>query len=155
MSDFSHTKNEVLSQQYDEQQNLRKGILFATIGASIGTILLINVNVQTIPIGYMAVVLGLFTGLGMRIGGKGVQEKYGIIAGIITLISCLLGHYLTMAYMLSTPLDISIIEIFTTPNMPGILLDTAMKTFNWLYGIFILIGIFTAYGIGFRYVKNK
>lgn len=68
------------------------GFLAAVLGACLWTLVSILTEYQ---IGYMAVGLGVLVGFAVQFFGAGIELRFRILAGVLALLSCVVGNLLT------------------------------------------------------------
>ena len=85
-------------------ENLALGAIAGIVGMVVGTAIWVGVTVTTnFQIGYMAVGVGLFVGLAMRLG-RGYSQSFSVIGAVLALLGCALGNLLTGCVFLSREL---------------------------------------------------
>lgn len=101
-----------LIKKLHSQQNFPLAIVAAVVSALVGATLWAVITVSTeYQIGFMAVGVGALVGFSVRILGKGVDQKYGILGAIFALVGCLLGNLFTQVGFAATELDVNFFEI--------------------------------------------
>ncbi|EDY83295.1 hypothetical protein VDG1235_2921 [Verrucomicrobiia bacterium DG1235] len=83
-------------------------VVSALVGATLWAVITVSTEYQ---IGFMAVGVGALVGFSVRILGKGVDQKYGILGAIFALVGCLLGNLFTQVGFAATELDVNFFEI--------------------------------------------
>lgn len=68
------------------------GLLAALVGAAIWAAVTVTTQYQ---IGFMAIGVGIFAGLGVRYLGGGSGSTYGVLGAVFALIGCALGNILS------------------------------------------------------------
>lgn len=79
------------------EQNLPMGVISGLIAGLVGAVLWGLITVATgYQIGYMAIAIGAGVGFSMRHFGKGMDQIFGIAGGLIAVLSCALGNFLSL-----------------------------------------------------------
>jgi len=65
------------------------GIISAIVSAALWAVITVATNYQ---IAYMAIAVGIIVGFAIRILGKGISQKFGILGAIFALAGCVLGN---------------------------------------------------------------
>jgi hypothetical protein len=74
------------------------GVVAAAVGAGIWAAITAYSGYQ---IGYMALGVGFLTGIAMRKAGNGRSQAFGILAGVIAVLGCVVGNLLSACVFLS------------------------------------------------------
>lgn len=97
--------------------NLTKGIAFGLVGAMVGALIWMAVAAATgMEIGYIALAIGAFAGLGVRKGGKPGQDDFTFRAagGAIALFGVVVGQLLSiLAIAHGEGADIGVVQAIT------------------------------------------
>lgn len=76
-----------------DEQNLVLGVIAGVVAALAGALAWGAIVMKTGNVyGWIAIVLGLFVGWGVQVFGRGIDRRLPFIAGILAVISCLLGN---------------------------------------------------------------
>lgn len=155
---FTLSKNTSLSDM-KSKSNLFLGIILSLIGA-LGaayiwgkTTMLIDEYIEQHHYAFMAILVGLFAALGMRIGGRGHTSTFGILAVFFTLIGFFAGNVLAAVEPIVQSFQLSYIETFTTfdiSHLWGFLEDR----FEYVDIAFYTFGLFFAYYFAFSKPKS-
>ncbi len=155
---FTLSKKSSLSDM-KSKSNLFLGIILSLIGA-LGaaytwgkTTMLIDEYIEQHHYAFMAILVGLFAALGMRIGGRGHTPAFGISAIFLTLIGFFVGNVLAAVEPIVQSFQLSYIETFTTfdiSHLWGFLEDR----FEYVDISFYALGLFFAYYFAFSKPKR-
>ncbi|HEV3086788.1 MAG TPA: hypothetical protein VGX96_06135 [Candidatus Elarobacter sp.] len=123
------------------------GTAGAIAGALLGAIAWAAITATTnFQIGYMAVGVGILAGAGMRILGGGRAAADGIVAGIVSLLGCVLGNLLAVDVQFAQhehyPIAGVIVASLTKPALAA---DLIRATFNVMDLLFYAIAVYAGY----------
>lgn len=144
--EFQLTEQEAMTamEVFREEQNLLVGSLAGFIAAVIGAAVWAGVTVVTeYQIGWMAVGVGFLVGITMRAVGKGIDQIFGIVGAVMSLIGCALGNLFTMAYFMADSFDLGMIDILrqmTIADMFALLKETFQVMDILFYGLALYFG---------------
>ncbi len=140
----------------ESEQNFVGGVLVGLVGAIIGAAAWAVVTVLTqLEFGLMAIVVGFLAGIGVRIGGKGFENKYGVAGAVLALFGCLAGKVLTIAILLAKMANASFVDVlFALLTNPNALVEVMIKTFHPLDIVFYAIALYEGYKFAFRTVTE-
>ncbi|WP_338763321.1 hypothetical protein WAF17_19390 [Bernardetia sp. ABR2-2B] len=140
------------------KSNLFLGIILSLVGA-LGaayiwgkTTMLIDEYIEQHHYAFMAILVGLFAALGMRIGGRGHRPVFGVVAVLITVLGFFVGNVLAAVEPIVQSFQLSYIETFTTfdiSHLWGFLKDR----FEYVDIAFYALGFFFAYYFSFSKPK--
>lgn len=136
------------------KQNLNKGILYSVIGALVGALiwgLITFISGYTFSI--IAIVVGVLVGLGMNIGGQGIELKFGIIGGIIALFSIIVGDFFATILLISKEMEISISSVFDFFYMSDIF-SIVFESYDLLSLLFCAVAIYVAFKTSIKSVDK-
>ena len=106
-SSYDTIKYKQYMQECQDNQSLFKAIFFgffaSLLAASLWALVVVITNYQ---IGYMAIVVGFIVGITVKYMGKGIDTIYGIIGALLAVFSCILGDFLSTAYLASVSMKI-------------------------------------------------
>ena len=107
----SMTEEEMLA-----EENLPKGVLCAVVACIVGAVAWGLISVSTgHQIGFMPIAMGLMVGFSMR-QGKGIRLIFGIIGAALSLVSCILGDFLSIIGYISQSYDMGYFEVLTSAD---------------------------------------
>ena len=137
-------------EQLRSKQSLPQGIIFGVAAAVIGAFLWAGITVATgYQIGYMAVAIGFIVGYAVRIGGQGVDIKFGIIGASMALLGCLLGNFFSNVAFIVKFNDIEYYEVLSALDF-GMIVDIMSETFSPIDLLFYGIAIYEGYRFSFK-----
>lgn len=94
------------------------GFLTSVLGAVIWALLTIATGLQ---IGIMALGIGALVGIFVRIYGKGITIKFGVIGAIFSLFGCVLGNLMSSVALISEYYEIGFWSVFSQLTMTQII----------------------------------
>lgn len=137
-------------EQFRTEQNLPLGILAGLGAAVIGAVVWAAITVATeYQIGYMAIAVGFIVGFAMRTLGKGVDQIYGIIGGVLALFGCVLGNFFSLVGFVAKENNSGYFDTFSLIDfsmVPSVMIDA----FSPLDILFYGLAIYQGYKISFR-----
>lgn len=136
------------------EQNLGLGIIGGTVGGFIGAVTWAAITYFTeSQIGLLAIGVGFLVGLGVSKLGKGLDKIFGIIGGIIALVSVVLGNFLATLGFLAKALEISYTSVILNFNY-ALTFELMKETFSASDLLFYGIAIYAGYRYSFRQVNQ-
>lgn len=148
--EYDQVKLQMLMQEMRDQQNLAMGILGGLIAAIVGAALWATITALThYQIGWMAVGVGFLVGFGVRLLGKGMDQKFGVVGALFSLLGCLCGNLLVVCILVAKYQGIPLIELITRLDLP-IIFDLMGKNFNPMDLLFYGIAVYEGYKFSFR-----
>lgn len=144
--EFQITEQEAMRamEVFREEQNLLVGSLAGLVAAVAGAAVWAGVTVVTeYQIGWMAVGIGFLVGIAMRVTGKGIDQIFGVVGAVMSLVGCALGNLFTMAYFMADSLDLAMIDILsqmTFADVFGLLRETFQVMDILFYGLAVYFG---------------
>lgn len=137
------------------EQNLFAGLLAGSIIGVMGAILWAFLTVVTgFQIGYMALVIGVSVGFGVRIFGKGIDRVFGYWSALIALLSIVFGNVLSVMAFLAGSLEIGYIEMLFVFDYSG-LFSVMIELFDFRDLLFYGLALFTGFTFAFRKITEK
>ena len=137
------------------EQNLFAGIIS---GIVVGLICAIMWGIITLTtgyqIGYMALAIGALVGITIRKFGNGIENIFGILGALISLLSVLLGNFLGIIGFISKSENLKFFETlsrFDFNYLPQIMIES----FNIVDILFYGIATYTGYRFSFRNITEK
>jgi hypothetical protein len=138
-----------------KEQNIGLGIIGGSIGGFIGAVLWASITYfAEYQIGWLAVGVGFLVGLGVRKLGKGVDKEFGVVGGIIALISVVLGNFLASIGFLATVFEVGYIEMLIAFNY-AMTFELLKETFSVMDLLFYGIAIYEGYRFSFRKITKE
>jgi len=137
------------------EQNLGLGILGGSIGGFIGAVLWALITYITeYQIGLLAIGVGFLVGFGVQKMGKGIEKSFGIVGGIIALISVLLGNFFASLGFLANIFEIGYLEMLITFNYV-MTFELMIETFSIMDIVFYGIAVYEGYKFSFRTISKE
>ena len=127
----SSTETSLTNKANNTHQNLKLGLIGGFLGMLLGAGIWGILSLLTgQPLAYIVLIVGLITGITVRVMGQSNQVQFGLIGGALTTIGCILGAYVYLVPNSGT-LGPAIVlpQLSTQLNSPTILL--------WVLTIFI------------------
>lgn len=145
-------KAQELQERIQEEQNLSLGIVAGLAAAVLGAILWGVISFFTgYQIGWVAIGVAFMVGWSLRQFGKGVDKIFGIAGAALSLVSCILGNFLTIAAVISREYSVSIIEVLLYMlTDPAGDLEIFIATFSPIDLLFYGFAIYYGYQYSFR-----
>ena len=138
-----------------KKQNVGLGIIGGSIGGLIGAVLWAAITYFSgYQIGWLAVGVGFLVGFGVRKLGKGIDKEFGVVGGIIALISVVLGNFLASIGFLATVFEIGYIEMLFAFNY-AMTFELLKETFSVIDLLFYGIAIYEGYRFSFRKITKE
>jgi len=136
------------------EQNLIGGIIPGVVVGIVGAILWGLITVATkMQIGYMAVAIGAGVGFTIRMFGKGIDNIFGFWGAGISLLSVLLGNYLSMVGFIANEAKLGYIE--TLMRIDFTYIPAIMKeTFRPIDLLFYGLALYEGYRFSFRTISH-
>jgi antitoxin component YwqK of YwqJK toxin-antitoxin module len=132
-------------------QNLGFAAFGGSISALFAAILWAVISVATqYQISWMAIGIGFLVGYSVRFFGAGIDKKFGVLGGILAVISCLLGNLFCQVGFYANEEGLPFAEVlgYLTPSLSfGILVESFEPVDLLFYG-------FAAYA-GYKYAFRK
>lgn len=134
----------------DAGGSLLNGGVASTVAALVGAVCWVIVAaVAGRQMSWVAVVIGLLTGYAMRLAGRGDAAIYGVAAGSVALLGCLLGNLLTVALTLANGSSMSYLESLSTLSLSKFAAVASALFHNTdvlFYSISLYLAFTVAYG---------
>lgn len=136
------------------EQNLSAGVIAGLVAALAGAgIWALATALSEYQIGWMAIGVGFVVGYAVRIVGKGIDQIFGIVGGVLSVMGCAMGNLLTMTYFISAQEGVGYMD-----TLSGMTLDMATEimvvTFSPMDIVFYGIAIYFGYRYAFRQVTE-
>lgn len=137
------------------EQNLGLGIIGGGVGGLIGAVIWAAVTYFTeYQIGWLALGVGFLVGFGVSKLGKGIDKIYGVVAGVIALISVVFGNFLSIIGFLSKDLDMTFADALLRFNY-SMTFDLMKETFMPMDLLFYGLAIYAGYRFSFRKISRE
>ncbi len=142
-------------EKYKAEQNLLTAIGVGALVGLIGAALWAAITVVTgYKIGYMAIAIGAGVGISMRMYGKGIDQVFGISGGIIAILSCLIGNFLSIVGSIANYEGLGYLETFNLIDSSQII-PLMSETFSGMDLFFYAIAGYEGYKFAFRVFTEK
>ena len=148
-------------QQYIDQvrseQSMLTGLLGGLVGATLGAAgwALITVTTER-EFALVAIGVGLLVGFAVRIAGKGMEPRFGVMGAILAIAGCLVGKLLTIAIIISNAQQVPIAEmILVMVTDPASTVEVLTMTFDPMDFLFYGIAIYEGYRFSFRKITQE
>lgn len=136
------------------EENLPKGVLFATLAAVLGGVAWGLISVSTgYQIGYMAIAIGFIVGFAMR-QGKGIRPIFGVIGAILAFASCVLGDFLSIIGYIAQDSGLAYAEVLSSVDyneLFSVMVENVVSMTALFYGI----AVYEGFKFSFRAEKES
>lgn len=138
-----------------DEQSLLRGFLGGAAAALVGAAIWAGVTFGTgFQIGWMAVGVGFLVGIAIRLTGKGVDPKFGIMGALLSLAGCLVGNYLTVCAIVAKEMHVPFFDLLTGVDFNFILV-VMKETFNPIDLVFYALAVFEGYRFSIRGLTDE
>ena len=135
---------------FREEQNLVMGTLYGLFAALAGAAVWAGATIATgYQVGWLAVGIGFLVGIAVRAGGKGIDQVYGIVGGLLALFGCALGNLVTVAWFVSQEYGVPISEVLEGMD-PAMAIEMMATTFQLMDLLFYGLAVYFGYRYAFR-----
>lgn len=146
--------NEFLEEKKLEQ-NFSGAILGGALAAIVGAVIWAIITYTTkLQIGWMAVGIGFLVGYSVRFLGKGLDEKFGYVGAIFSLLGCLLGNLFAVIIFTSNEFNETFFSLLFSLNL-SIIVEIFKETFSIMDLLFYGLAIYEGYKISFRTLNEN
>lgn len=153
--DVMHTLSDKNLEKFKSEQDLTKAIITGIVVGIIGALLWGTITVVTgLQIGYLAMAIGAGVGLSMRFIGKGLDQIFGISGGIIAILSCILGNFLSIIGYIANAEGLGYYETLNLFDYNE-LIPIMTETFSVMDLLFYGIAAVEGYKFSFRTFTEK
>jgi hypothetical protein len=133
------------------QQNFAMAIPAGIVAAIVGAVLwAVVVYVSGYALGLMAIVVGALVGYAVRIAGKGVDQKFGVLGAACGALGWALGTALADIAMLAKLENLPFSETVSRLGMDGSL-SLLMEAGDVMDIVFLGIAMYEGYKFAFRH----
>jgi len=151
-------KQEQLEQfilQIESEQNFMAAVIAGVAAALIGAIIWAVITATTkYQIGWMAVGIGFLVGVAVRYFGKGIDQKFGIVGAVLSLLGCLAGNFLFVVVLVAQSENIPILSLLANSNLE-IIFAVIANTFEVIDLLFYGIAVYAGYRFSFRRLTEE
>lgn len=127
------------------------GIIAGLIGASVWGAITVATNFQ---IGYMAIAVGAGVGITMRYFGKGIDPIFGILGGLLAVLSCVLGNFLSVIGFVANSEGLDYFQLLIEFDYSQFFFLMG-ETFDGMDLFFYAIAGYEGYRFAFRILTEK
>lgn len=135
------------------RQSIALAILGGLIAASIGAALWAAITFYTYyQIGWMAVGVGLLSGILVRVMGQGSTPVYGVVGGLFALLGCVAGNLLALYAMIAHGAGEPLMNIVTSMSLSQAV-QIFREGFSYIDILFYGIAMYEGYRIAINEVE--
>ncbi len=152
-AEFALTEDEAqrAMEFFRQEQNLVMGTIYGLVAAVVGAAVWAGVTIATeYQIGWMAVGIGFLVGIAVRAGGKGIDQAFGVVGAVLSLVGCALGNLFTVAWFVSQEFGVPVGEVLS-----GLDLETAIELMSATFQVMDLLFYGLAIYFGYRYAFRQ
>ncbi len=102
-----------------------------------------------LQIGFIGIVVGFIVGVGVKLGGRGANLAFGVVAAIFALGATVLGNMLVAASRVSTIIGVSFLEVFSPGNF-SFVLNAFTRSFEVVDLLFYGLAVYGAFSAASR-----
>ncbi len=136
--------------QLRSEQNLVMATLAGLVAAVVGASIWAAVTVATgYQIGWLAIGIGFAVGIAIRYVGKGIDQVFGVVAAVLSLLGCALGNLLSVAYFVADTESVPFFELLAHMDL-DVAIEIMTATFNPMDIVFYAIAVYFGYRSAFR-----
>ena len=133
-----------------QEQNLLVGVMAGFLAAVAGAVVWAGVTVSAgYQVGWLAIAIGLVTGLAVRLGGKGIDKVFGVVGAVLSLLGCALGNVFTIAWFISIEPGMPVLDVLGDMDIP-IVIELIMESFQVTDILFYAMAVYFGYRYSFR-----
>lgn len=146
---------EAAFRKFRREQDMAGGIVAGIAGALAGTCIWVATIVVTgHPSEGMAMSVGILAGLAMRMGGKGIDEVFGLAGALLAMAGLSIGILFSIYYLVNAAEPMGIGELLSRLGSAG-LLNVIKAIFNPVALLFYCFVVFAGYRLSFRIVSEE
>ncbi len=151
---ISDQQAQMAFETFQSEQNLVMGTLAGLVASVAGGGVWAAVTIMTeYQIGWMAVGIGLLVGFAVRHTGKGIDQAFGIVGGVMSLVGCVVGNVFTITYYVATNQEMAFMDILSQLNY-AIIAEMLTATFEVMDVLFYGLAIYFGYKYAFRQISE-
>ena len=148
-------KLQMLNQQIRDNQNLSLAVLGGAAAALVGAAVWAAVTVATNwQIGFMAIGIGFLVGYVVRRTGQGVDQSFGIVGAVLSLVGCVVGNYLTVCAQIADFESVGFFDVLIAIDMQ-MAIDLMIESFDFMDLIFYGLAAYYGYKNSFRTLTEE
>jgi len=147
---LSEPEIQMAMEQLRSEQSLVMATLAGLVAAVVGASIWAAVTVATgFQIGWIAIGIGFAVGIAIRYVGKGIDQIFGVVAGVLSLLGCGLGNLLSVAYFVADAESIPYVELLAQMDL-DVAIEIMTATFDPMDIVFYAIAVYFGYRSAFR-----
>ena len=144
---ISEAQFNLLVEQIRSGQNLVAGALAGLAAALVSAAIWALITALTeYQIGFMAIGVGLLVGFAVRAVGKGIVPVFGIVGALLSLLGCVCGNLLSMAWFIAANEGVTYWQLLGSLNLE-FAIEIMTVTFDPMDLLFYGIALY----FGFKY----
>ena len=137
------------------EQNFLRGALAGMIGAILAAVVWAAITVFAgFQHSLMAVVVGIFVGAAVQLGGKGLSFPFGLLGGALALAGCVLGNILAIYGYIANRANISFFNLLSRASLDDIQAQL-VATFDPIDLAFYAGAVYAGYRFAFRQIADR
>lgn len=138
-----------------QEQNLLIGAMAGFLAAVLGAVVWAGVTVTAgYSVGWLAIAVGLVTGLAVRLGGKGIDRVFGVLGAIMSAIGCALGNIFAIAWYFSIETGTPVVDVLGGMDIP-IVIEIVVESFEIADILFYAMAVYFGYRYSFRELTQE
>jgi hypothetical protein len=155
LSDYQPDQVERVRYEIQSEQNLVLGAAAGIAAGLVGALIWAAVTVATgYQIGWLAIGIGFLVGAAVRWAGRGTTQTFGVVGGVLSLLSVLAGNFLSLLGLLAGMLGLSYAEVVTQFDYSNTL-TWLIDSFSPIDLLFYGIAIWQGYQVSIREVTTE
>jgi len=136
--------------QSQRRSSRRRGFLAGLVGTTVAAALWATIAVLgEAPIVWMALGVGILVGVSVRIGGRGADRKFGLVAATLAVLGCALGTLIWAAYFFAMGGD-PLQRLLRLITVPSVTWEVVSLAYDPRRVILYSVAALTAFGVAFR-----
>ena len=138
-----------------QEQNLLVGAMAGFLAAVLGAVVWAGVTVTAgYSVGWLAIAVGLVTGLAVRLGGKGIDQVFGVVGAAMSALGCALGNIFTIAWYFSIETGTPVVDVLGDMDIP-IVIELIIESFELTDILFYAMAVYFGYRYSFRELAQE
>lgn len=141
----------------ERDQNMVGGLLGGLAAAAIGATAWALITIATErEFALVAIGIGFLVGYGVRITGKGVTTRFGVMGAAFAFLGCMIGKLMAIAIVMSKVLQVPFADVMTAMiTNPAEVTEGLVATFHPLDLLFYGIALYEGYRFSFRRITEE
>jgi len=143
--------------EVERDQNMVGGLLGGLAAAAVGATAWALITITTErEFALVAIGIGFLVGYGVRISGKGVTTRFGVMGAAFALLGCLAGKLMTIVILVSNEQQLPFADVTTAlMTNPAAVIEILVATFHPLDLLFYGIALYEGYRFSFRRIAQE